>query len=106
MVVQLQIVQQSRLQVSPAVEAGLLQQFVDAAVETLDDGSWARPVCLVKIHEKLVARVLGPFARNARYLRSGRKRGTDCTENPVDIAGPLTGRFVDPPVFVFEDSGP
>jgi hypothetical protein len=36
MVVQLQIVQQSRLQVSPAVETGLLQQFVDAAVEALN----------------------------------------------------------------------
>jgi hypothetical protein len=35
MVVQLQIVQQARLQVGPAVETRLLQQFTDTAIETL-----------------------------------------------------------------------
>jgi len=35
-VVQLQIVQQRGPQVGPAIEAGLLQQFVDSPVETLD----------------------------------------------------------------------
>lgn len=35
-VVQLQIVQQSRFQVDATVEAGLLHQFIDASVETLD----------------------------------------------------------------------
>lgn len=36
MVVQFQIVHQGRLQVGPAGEAGLLQNFVDAAVESFD----------------------------------------------------------------------
>ena len=35
-VVRLQIVQQSGLQISPAIETGLLQQLVDAPVEALD----------------------------------------------------------------------
>lgn len=36
MVVQLQIVQQNGLQISPAIETDLLQQFIDAPVEALD----------------------------------------------------------------------
>ena len=35
-VVQLQILQQSGLQISPAIETGLLQQLVDAPVDSLD----------------------------------------------------------------------
>jgi hypothetical protein len=34
-VVELQVVEQGRLQIGPAVEAGLLQQLADAAVEAL-----------------------------------------------------------------------
>ncbi len=92
MVVQLQIVHQCGLQIGPAIEAGLLQQFIDATVEALDHAVRLRGP---RRHQAMLGRYCGASTSKAcwplGFLSLVAKRSVNCEPSPVRILLILMG---------------